>query len=64
MIKFLLVFARPENSSISKMTAQNLAMVFAPNFLRCPADDPAVIFQNQKHEQAFLRILLVGLASI
>jgi RhoGAP domain len=48
MIGFLQEVARPENQPITKMTPANLAMVFAPNFLRCPVDDPATIFQNQK----------------
>ena len=49
MIEFLQVVAQPEHQPITKMTPANLAMVFAPNFLRCPVDDPATIFQNQKY---------------
>lgn len=37
------------------MSIQNLAMVFAPNFLRCPDDNPVVIFENTRWEQIWLR---------
>lgn len=46
------------------MNVHNLAMVFAPNFLRCPSENLAVIFENTKYEQAFLRTLLLNLNSI
>lgn len=48
---------------MTKMNVHNLAMVFAPNFLRCPSDNLAVIFENTKYEQAFLRTLLLNLNS-
>jgi len=40
------------------MGVENIAMVWAPNFLRCPSDDHALIFQNTRKEMAFLRLLL------
>ena len=40
------------------MTLDNIAMVWAPNFLRCPSEDHALIFQNTKKEMGFLRLLL------
>ena len=48
MIKFLKVIADKENHAVTKMTTDNVAMVFAPNFLRCPSDNPTVIFENTK----------------
>ncbi|KAL2916168.1 hypothetical protein HK105_204259 [Polyrhizophydium stewartii] len=54
------IVAEPQNQPVTKMTVANIAMVFAPNFLRCPSDNPATIFENTKFEQAFLRILIVG----
>jgi hypothetical protein len=49
MIAFLQEVAKQENQTITKMTPANIAMVFAPNFLRCPVDDLSTIFQNQKY---------------
>ncbi|EGF77726.1 hypothetical protein BATDEDRAFT_91387 [Batrachochytrium dendrobatidis JAM81] len=60
MIQFLKIIAEARNQPITKMTVGNLAMVFAPNFLRCPSDNPATIFENTKFEQAFLKVLMVG----
>ncbi|TPX55048.1 hypothetical protein PhCBS80983_g05628 [Powellomyces hirtus] len=48
MIKFLRVVADPANQPFTKMTIGNLAMVFAPNFLRCPSELPQVIFESTK----------------
>jgi RhoGAP domain/MyTH4 domain len=58
LLSFLKVFAQPENSAATKMTIDNLAMVFAPSFLRCPFDNPSIIFSNAKFEQAFVKTLL------
>jgi len=60
MTDFLKVVAKPENQKHTKMSVSNLAMVFAPNFLRCPSENPQVIFENTKHEQAFIRILITN----
>jgi len=49
----------PDNQKLTKMTYDNLAMVWAPNFLRCPSDDPMVIFQNTKREMSFVRHLVL-----
>ncbi|KAB5546417.1 hypothetical protein PHYPO_G00071790 [Pangasianodon hypophthalmus] len=60
-IHFLQVFAQPVNVSKTKMDVNNLAMVMAPNCLRCQSDDPRVIFENTRKEMSFLRILIVHL---
>lgn len=52
------MFAKPEISQITKMDASNLAMVMAPNCLRCTSQDPRVIFDNARKEMAFLRTLI------
>ncbi|KAI0236254.1 hypothetical protein L0F63_003880 [Massospora cicadina] len=58
VIQFLQVFAREESANKTKMSVQNLAMVFAPSFLRCPSDDLTEVFTNSKQEQEFLGILI------
>jgi len=40
------------------MDASNLAMVMAPNCLRCNASDPKIIFDNARKEMAFIRTLI------
>ncbi|XP_076839788.1 rho GTPase-activating protein 39 isoform X2 [Brachyhypopomus gauderio] len=60
-IHFLQVFAQPVNVSKTKMDVNNLAMVMAPNCLRCQSDEPRVIFENTRKEMSFLRILIVHL---
>lgn len=61
LINFLQVFAQPVNVSRTKMDVNNLAMVMAPNCLRCQSDDPRIIFENTRKEMSFLRILIVHL---
>uniref|UniRef100_A0A3B5Q7F0 Rho GTPase-activating protein 39 n=1 Tax=Xiphophorus maculatus TaxID=8083 RepID=A0A3B5Q7F0_XIPMA len=60
-IHFLQVFAQPSNVAVTKMDVNNLAMVMAPNCLRCHSDDPRVIFENTRKEMSFLRMLIVHL---
>ncbi|XP_055329240.1 rho GTPase-activating protein 39-like [Paramacrobiotus metropolitanus] len=58
LIRFLQIFAQSENVQTTKMDAQNLAMVMAPNCLRCTSDDPQVIFENTRKEMTFIRTLM------
>lgn len=55
------VFAAPENAQVTKMDVNNLAMVMAPNCLRCESDDPRVIFENTRKEMGFIRTLIQSL---
>lgn len=55
------VFAATENAAVTKMDVNNLAMVMAPNCLRCESDDPRVIFENTRKEMGFLRTLILNL---
>ena len=57
----LQVFAGEENSKVTKMDMNNLAMVMAPNCLRCESDDPRVIFDNTRKEMSFMRTLIQNL---
>lgn len=61
LIKFLQVFSEPENSILTKMDSNNLAMVMAPNCLRCESDDPRIIFENTRKEMSFIRTLVQNL---
>lgn len=58
LIHFLQQFAHPDVVSVTKMDSSNLAMVFAPNCLRCTSDDPKVILENARKEMAFIRTLI------
>jgi len=52
------IFSQSEVSSVTKMDASNLAMVMAPNCLRCTSTDPNIIFDNARKEMAFIRTLI------
>lgn len=43
------------------MDSSNLAMVFAPNCLRCTSQDPKVILENARKEMAFMRTLITNM---
>uniref|UniRef100_A0A8C1QLI7 Rho GTPase-activating protein 39 n=1 Tax=Cyprinus carpio TaxID=7962 RepID=A0A8C1QLI7_CYPCA len=58
LIRFLQVFAQASSVSMTKMDVSNLAMVMAPNCLRCQSDDPRVIFENTRKEMSFMRVLI------
>ena len=61
LAKYLQLFARKDISTVTKMDASNLATVFAPNCLRCPAEDPIVMLENTRKEMAFVKSLIVDL---
>lgn len=52
------IFARTEVVQVTKMDANNLAMVMAPNCLRCTSQDPRVIFENARKEMGFMKTLI------
>ncbi|XP_063011267.1 rho GTPase-activating protein 39-like [Melospiza melodia melodia] len=58
LIRFLQVFVQPANVAVTKMDVNNLAMVMAPNCLRCRSEDPRVIFENTRKEMSFIRVLI------
>ncbi|XP_063400615.1 rho GTPase-activating protein 39-like isoform X3 [Mytilus trossulus] len=61
LIRFLQVFAAEDNSKVTKMDVNNLAMVMAPNCLRCESLEPQVIFENTRKEMGFIRTLIQNL---
>lgn len=58
LVYFLQQFAQPDIVACTKMDSSNLAMVFAPNCLRCTSQDPKVILENARKEMAFMRTLI------
>ncbi|XP_041976226.1 rho GTPase-activating protein 39 isoform X2 [Aricia agestis] len=61
LVSFLQQFSAPEVVSQTKMDSSNLAMVFAPNCLRCTAQDPRVILENARKEMTFMKTLITNL---
>ncbi|ELR12039.1 RhoGAP domain containing protein [Acanthamoeba castellanii str. Neff] len=62
VIRFIQVLAQPENQARTKMNVNNLAMIFAPTFLRCPSDNPQDLMENTRYEQDFVHDLIVNLS--
>lgn len=58
LVYFLQQFGQPDVVASTKMDSSNLAMVFAPNCLRCTSQDPKVILENARKEMAFMRTLI------
>lgn len=58
LVKFLQLIGDPRYQPVTKMTVSNLAMVFAPSFLRCPSDNPLTILANSRLEQAYIKMLI------
>lgn len=46
VISFLQMFLKEDIMSVTKMTPANLALVMAPNLLRCNSDSMSVVFTN------------------
>lgn len=59
VISFLQQFLDERVMKVTKMTAVNLAVIFAPNLLRCDSDSMSVVFTNAKYEQSFVHNLLL-----
>lgn len=58
LVRFLQEFSQADVVINTKMDSSNLAMVFAPNCLRCTSNDPKVILENARKEMAFMRTLI------
>ncbi len=52
-----------ENQKINRMSLENLAIVFAPSFLRNPSENPMEILNNTKYEVRFVTSLLAAVAT-
>ncbi|KAJ1354962.1 hypothetical protein KIN20_012066 [Parelaphostrongylus tenuis] len=60
LVSCLQDLSRDEVVVHTKMDASNLAMVMAPNVLRCESEDPRVIFENTRREMTFLKTLIIS----
>ncbi|KAJ8596373.1 RhoGAP-domain-containing protein [Rhizopogon salebrosus TDB-379] len=61
LISFLQFFLEERVQAVTKMTAANLALVMAPNLLRCNSESMTVVFTNAQYEQVFVHNLLMHL---
>ncbi|KAH6914216.1 hypothetical protein BKA70DRAFT_1142953 [Coprinopsis sp. MPI-PUGE-AT-0042] len=61
VVSFMQIFLDEKTQSITKMTPANLALVMAPNLLRCTSDSMSVVFTNAQYEQIFVYNLLLHL---
>jgi len=61
VISFLQLFLDDRTQSVTKMTPANLALVMAPNLLRCNSESMSVVFTNAQYEQIFVYNLLLHL---
>ncbi|XP_006460909.1 hypothetical protein AGABI2DRAFT_69042 [Agaricus bisporus var. bisporus H97] len=61
VISFLQLFLEEKTQVTTKMTPANLALVMAPNLLRCSSDSMSVVFTNAQYEQLFVYHLLLNL---
>ncbi|ESO10549.1 hypothetical protein HELRODRAFT_96888 [Helobdella robusta] len=59
VIRFLQVFAAPSTVAHTKMDANNLAMVMAPNLLRSKVIDSRTVLDQAKREMSFVRLLIL-----
>lgn len=64
LMRFLRSISTDDIVACTKMTPDNLAMVFAPSLLRCPYDNPQVIFENAEKERKFTLALFRTLNNI
>ncbi|KAG9316206.1 hypothetical protein JVU11DRAFT_2232 [Chiua virens] len=61
IISFLQLFLEEKVLANTKMTAANMALVMAPNLLRCNSDSMKIVFTNSQFEQVFVYNLLLHL---
>uniref|UniRef100_A0AC34R879 Rho-GAP domain-containing protein n=2 Tax=Panagrolaimus sp. JU765 TaxID=591449 RepID=A0AC34R879_9BILA len=58
LVHLLQILCNEEIVKITKMDVSNLAMIMAPNILRCGSEDPQIIFGNSRKEMEFMKILI------
>jgi len=60
LLRFLREFLDEEVVGHTKMSLNNLAIVFGPTLVRCPSDDPHILLQNASLEKKFVDILITS----
>ncbi|XP_043206296.1 rho GTPase-activating protein 39-like isoform X2 [Amphibalanus amphitrite] len=58
LVRFLQLFSQPDVVQQTKMDASNLAMVFAPNVLRCRSLESHVVLENARKAMAVMKTLI------
>ncbi|MDP2437287.1 MAG: hypothetical protein Q8P67_16200 [archaeon] len=58
IIEIIHLFQELSREEVTKMTVSNLALISAPNFLRCPDQSQVVMLQNAKQEIQFMSYLI------
>ncbi|KEP51455.1 Rho GTPase-activating-like protein [Rhizoctonia solani 123E] len=61
VISFLQLFLSESVQTVTKMTSANMALVMAPNLLRCDSESMAIVFTNARFEHMFVHHLLLHL---
>ncbi|KAI6241170.1 hypothetical protein M3Y99_00339800 [Aphelenchoides fujianensis] len=59
LLNLLQRLCEPEVSKETKMDVRNLALVFAPNILRCESNDAAVVFADSTRQMEFMKTLII-----
>ncbi len=59
VISFLQLFVEDKVQAVTKMTPANLALVMAPNLLRCSSESMSVVFTNAQSVRSLLIIVLI-----
>lgn len=60
LLRMLQRLCDEETVKHTKMDVSNLAMVMAPNILRCESKDTNVVFSNSRKEMEFVKTLIVN----
>jgi hypothetical protein len=63
LIILLRQISSAENVKLTKMTADNLSIVFSPNLLKNPSKDPAAQLQSAAFETQFVKYLIQGVSA-
>jgi len=58
LVKFIRELCKEENKKITMMDYRNVAIIFAPNMLRCTDPDTHIMLANSDHEREFCQKLI------